>query len=164
MYGCRVCTRTMLAVFSEKTFKEDEEATEEKRKETKTLIWRSAWNSPAIPLNSQHHEPRPRCAPTTERTARYTIQSNSPLDLHAQLYNMHLFVPQLVQLCSHKHILTPCRLLDLPPIIDDHLGILRTYSFCRGFNIGSVIPVAACWTTHTHAIRLEGRLASTEHD
>lgn len=31
---------------------------------------------------------------------------------------------------SPQHILTPCNLLDLPPIIDaDHLGILRTYYY-----------------------------------
>lgn len=62
VYGCRVCTRTMLSVFYEKNFteEEDEEAMEKKRgKEMKTLIWRSAWNLPAIPLNRQHHEPLP---------------------------------------------------------------------------------------------------------
>ena len=71
---------------------------------------------------------------------------------------------------KQQHILSPCRLLDLPPIIDDdHLGILRTYFLLALHSI--ISDQSFQWrhaglythTQHTHTIRLEGRLRAHQH-
>lgn len=51
--------------------------------------------------------------------------------VHIQLRSTEYLYSYLQLLVlSPQHILTPCNLLDLPPIIDaDHLGILRTYYY-----------------------------------